>query len=371
MSPRATAALSQHPVPAEALGECAGALLETAADAGASPDLLAVAVTPPLHGALEDIVGAVRRLLTPGAVIGAVAGGVLGGGRQADGVAALAVLAVWGRRCAPVVIDRGEPGAGVAALGSTPVDLFLLADPFSTDLGSLAGLLDASPNVGRTLVGLVGAGTRPGANRLVGDDGVRRSGAVGVAIERGAIDIRTAAGHEPLEPSWVVTGRTDGTVTHLSGVPAATAALGCLAGLDEARRERAESALALVVEPPPGTGAGPHGRALVPVGLTASGLVVEDAPATGATVRLAIVDRTAAERDLVRTVDGTEVAASLVLVGDARPAATTDARSDAALLAESTRTSAAWGVRSVGSLVRTNGVAHRLGDAALAVGALR
>ena len=63
MAVRIASTLSEHPLATHAVGECAGALLEAG---GHSPDLVLLSVTPPLTGALEDILGATRALLAPG-----------------------------------------------------------------------------------------------------------------------------------------------------------------------------------------------------------------------------------------------------------------------------------------------------------------
>lgn len=372
MTLRATAALSQHPVAAEALGECAGTLLEAATEAGAAPDLLAVACTPPLHGALEDIVAATRALLRPGTVVGAVAAGVFGGGRQADGSAALAVMALWGRRCTPLRLDPVDPAAGLAALGPEPVDLLLLADPFSLDLQAIEQLTGPLPPGSTVLAGHVGAGHRPGSNRLLADDGVVTSGAVGVALGAGSLSVRSARGAEPFGPTWVVTGREGGRITHLSGAAAADAALRSVTELDESRRERAEFALAIVVATGSPTGADDSGGDVLPVRLRAGDtwLVVDEAPESGTPVRFALVDRPAAEIDLARALDGASRSPAVVLVGDGRAPATDDSRSDAAILAESTRGAAAWGLRTAGAFVRDGVTVHRPGDNGLAVGSL-
>jgi len=370
---RATATLSQHPVAAEALGECAGTLLEAATDAGATPDLLAVTCTPPLHGALEDIVAATRELLRPGAVVGAVATGVLGGGRQADGQAALAMMALWGRRCTPLRLDPADPAAGLVPLGPDPVDLFLLADPFSVDLPGLEALTASLAPGSTVLAGQVGAGHRPGSNRLLADDAVVSSGAVGVALGPDSLSVRIARGGEPFGPTWVVTGGEAGRITQLSGLAASDAALRSLTALDESRRERAAFALGLVVEP--GSSAGDPAASSDVLGVRLrvgeTGLAVTVAPEPGTTVRFALIDRPAAEIDLVRTLDGASRFASLVLIGDGRTPASDHSRSDAAILSESTRGTSAWGLRTVGTLVRGHGTVHRPGDGGLTVGSLR
>ena len=65
------AALSEHPVPAEAAGEVLGQILEAVTP---EPDLAVLFATTPMTGALEDIVGAVQAVLRPRTLIGSSRG---------------------------------------------------------------------------------------------------------------------------------------------------------------------------------------------------------------------------------------------------------------------------------------------------------
>src|SRR4051812_36155717 len=84
---RYAAALSQHPVPAHAVGEVAGSLLEQLD--GEPPDLLVYFVSPHLVGALDDVSSAFRRLLEPGVLLGVTAAAVIGGSREVEEAPAL------------------------------------------------------------------------------------------------------------------------------------------------------------------------------------------------------------------------------------------------------------------------------------------
>jgi small ligand-binding sensory domain FIST len=87
---RFAAAFSQHPVAAHAVGEVAGTLLETL---GGAPDVVAIFVTAPHTGTLEDIAAALHRLLEPGVMIGATANAVLANGVEIEEGPALVVWA--------------------------------------------------------------------------------------------------------------------------------------------------------------------------------------------------------------------------------------------------------------------------------------
>ena len=89
------AALSEHPVPAVAVGAAVGDVVERL---GSAPDVAVLFVTPHHVGALEDIAAAVQTLLDPTAFIGATAVAVLVGDR---GVEDGPGLALWAGRPAP------------------------------------------------------------------------------------------------------------------------------------------------------------------------------------------------------------------------------------------------------------------------------
>ncbi|HVL93319.1 MAG TPA: hypothetical protein VM264_08235, partial [Acidimicrobiales bacterium] len=80
------AALSEHPVPAHAVGEVAGQVLEAL---GPAPDLAVLFVTPPHAGALEDAIGAIRDILRPAALLGCAAVSVVGTDREVEQDAAV------------------------------------------------------------------------------------------------------------------------------------------------------------------------------------------------------------------------------------------------------------------------------------------
>ena len=73
------AALSEHPVPAVAVGEALGEILERV---GPEPDLAVVFATTPLTGAMEDIVATIRSVLRPRTLLGSTAVSVVGGERE-------------------------------------------------------------------------------------------------------------------------------------------------------------------------------------------------------------------------------------------------------------------------------------------------
>src|SRR5262249_41750391 len=111
-SSRYTAAISEHPLATQAVGEIVGHALETV---GPAPDLAVVFVTAPHAGALEDIAASVRSLLQPRTLIGATAVSVLGGDREVEDQPA---ISLWAGRLdvavRPVRLEAPVAGIGVA-----------------------------------------------------------------------------------------------------------------------------------------------------------------------------------------------------------------------------------------------------------------
>jgi small ligand-binding sensory domain FIST len=230
------AALSQHPLPSEAVGEVVGQVLEQLGESGC--DLVVVFASPHHTGAFEDITRALVELIEPRIMIGGTAVSVAGGGREVEDAPALSVLA--GRlpesRLVPVALDvvEGPGGAGLSGWPELGPDefssLLLFADPFSfpTD-GFLRHVEKIAPGV-QIIGGLASAANGPGGNRLVvhgldaatdpAETSVRTSGAVGVLVDTG-IEIRTlvSQGCRPVGQPLVVTRSERNFIQELAGEP--------------------------------------------------------------------------------------------------------------------------------------------------------
>ncbi|HEX9258315.1 MAG TPA: FIST N-terminal domain-containing protein [Acidimicrobiales bacterium] len=215
------AALSQHPVPAQAAGHVAGELIERI---GPSPDLVTVFVTAPLAGALDDIAAALWALLTPVAMVGAAASAVLADDRGVeDGPA---VVAWAGRLGAPaesvrlsVASDSGDTVVTGLPSGAESATLLLIADPFSFPVEPWLADLRSSHAGLRVVGGLASAANRAGANRLVVDGRVVTDGAVGVLLEPGPTPV-VAQGCRPIGRPFTVTKSERNVVYELGGRPA-------------------------------------------------------------------------------------------------------------------------------------------------------
>ncbi len=222
----AAAALSEHPLATHALGECVGQLMETG---GTHPDVLVVTCTPAYQGALDDIVAAARRLLSPTVLFGSSAAGVLAGGREVEDHAGLAMFALWGDRAAgadPVPLarpvrlegrDLTTPGGLAGAAGT----LVLLADPFTCDPDELLSALDEDAPDVAVVGGVVGAARHRGGNRLLLDGEQFMDGAVGVLLDPTVpVTALVSHGTRSVGQPMTVTAAERRMVRELAGRPA-------------------------------------------------------------------------------------------------------------------------------------------------------
>ena len=217
------AALSEHPVAAEAIGEVLGSIVE---QHGVEPDLVVVFASSAHVEFLGEISAAIRTVLRPKVLIGSAASAVLGGGREVEEVAALSVWAAWDCPVRPLRLST-RPVDDAIAIEGVPVDLpdsatlLLLADPYSFPA---EGLVDQLASVRRDVAvvgGLASAASGPGGNALVLDDTVHRDGAVAVVIERDQlVGPVVSQGCRPVGEPMVVTGSDRNFLLELAGRPA-------------------------------------------------------------------------------------------------------------------------------------------------------
>jgi small ligand-binding sensory domain FIST len=226
------AAVSQHPLATHAVGEVVGEVLDRLGD---RPDAALVFVTAPFAGAFEDIASTIQALLRPGALVGASAASVIGGGREVEGVAAVSLFAMRfgprrrftspvGATAVRVQAERRDDGWQIGAAGSSTFDgstLVLLADPFSFPVEAFVDdLADRRP--GLTVVGgLASSAAGPGGNRLVADGNVFADGAVGLLLPEGVgVTPVVSQGCRPVGEPLVVTKATGNLIEEIAGMPA-------------------------------------------------------------------------------------------------------------------------------------------------------
>ena len=227
---RYAAALSQHPIPAHAVGEVAGSVLEQLD--GEPPDLVVYFVSPHFVGAFDDMTAALRAPARTGCA-----------DRHDHRRGRSAVRSRRrrsrrcrsGRRCldgpvTPVGLQMVNTPDGPAVSGWPTADevpdedahtLLLLADPFTFPVEAfLARLAEDRPEL-QVIGGMASAAAGPGGNRLVLDGELRHEGAVGVLLG-GAPRVRAVVsqGCRPVGSAYIVTDAEDNVVRELGGKPA-------------------------------------------------------------------------------------------------------------------------------------------------------
>lgn len=221
--PRFAGALSLHPITAHAVGEVAGAVLESV---GPRPDLAVLFVTPPHAGALEDAARAVRTIVEPGTLIGCAAETVIGDGREIEEGPA---VSLWAGRVGELVPVRltAQPVEPFVVEGwpdavpFEPSALLLLADPFSFPVEVLYQRLEEHHPGLPVLGGNASAARGPGGNRLALDDRITVDGAVGVLLGPGVeVASLVSQGCRPIGQPLVVTKAERNIVYELGGQPA-------------------------------------------------------------------------------------------------------------------------------------------------------
>jgi small ligand-binding sensory domain FIST len=219
-----SAALSEHPVTAYAVGEAVGQVLETL---GPHPDLAAVFVTQGHAGALEDAVSAVRTVLSPSVLVGCASESVVGTGREVE---ARAGVVVWAGRFGPVIpvrlLARPSPEGfsfeGLPAHAAfAPQALLLIGDPFSFPADEFLALAaERDPEL--PVIGGMASGARgPGGTRLALDDRVYVDGAVGALLGPGMrLSTVVSQGCRPIGAPFVITRAERNLIYELAGKPA-------------------------------------------------------------------------------------------------------------------------------------------------------
>ncbi len=230
----------------------------TAAPATGPPrcDLVVVTVTPEHHDHLGDVIAAVEARLEPGALLGAVAVGVVGPGTEVEegpGVAvwALAAPGGWVQPFRAWTLHPASGGVTVAGWPDTEPDdvVLLLADPHSFPAAQVTERM-AARRPGLTIVGgMVSGGV--GASRLAVDGQVHDEGAVGVVLRDVPMTTVVSSACRAIGRPVTVTEAEGDAVLALAGEPATAHLDRVLSGLgseDLALLEQGGLQLGIVVD---------------------------------------------------------------------------------------------------------------------------
>jgi len=221
-----SAAISEHPVTAHAVGEVTGTVLESI---GPRPDLAVIFVTPPHAGALEDAVGVVDEVLHPLVLFGCAAESVVGPHREVERSAAVSLFAGHTGPLLPVTLqatfdavpDASDFSGWPAEIPFEPRALLMVADPYSFPVEQFLDEIQTRypdlPVVG----GMASAARGPGGNRLASGRRVITSAAVGAILGPGVeVETVVSQGCRPFGDPLVVTKAERNVIVELAGRPA-------------------------------------------------------------------------------------------------------------------------------------------------------
>ena len=215
----------------EALDRCVASVREGLESE--TVDLAVVFASPHHREAYERIPGMVAKRLGAKYLIGCSAGGVIGGGHEIEQRAGFSLTAASlpGVSVTPFHVDNeslpdldASPSAWESLVGTTPDEypqFLLITDPFTIRSDNLLLGLDYAFRRSVKVGGMASGGQQPGANALMLDGEVHRSGAVGLAFHGDVvIDTIVAQGCRPIGKPMNVTRCNSNVLLELDGAPA-------------------------------------------------------------------------------------------------------------------------------------------------------
>ncbi|HUQ62372.1 MAG TPA: FIST N-terminal domain-containing protein [Acidimicrobiales bacterium] len=227
------AALSEHPVTADAVGEVVGEVLERlnpTASGGSlppPPDLALLFVTPAHMNNVGAAAAAVRAALEPRTLLGCAAVSIVGGGREVERGPGVSLWAGYTGALTPFHLTVAATPDGQTFTGwpddipEDPSALLLLADPFTFPADQLLVRLGEDRPGLPVVGGLASAARGPGDNRLILDGEVLAQGAVGVFLgPEVTVSTVVSQGCRPVGNPFVVTKADRNVVYELAGRPA-------------------------------------------------------------------------------------------------------------------------------------------------------
>jgi small ligand-binding sensory domain FIST len=185
---------------------------------GETPDLVLFFVTGHFQRNYPDVPELVHRYLPCNMLMGCSAGGVIGGGVEAENTAAISMTAAVlpGVDVTPIHSDTqelpdpdGPPElwrAWLGLAGDYPVHFIVMADPFSAVLEPFLTGLDYAFPGGAKVGGLASSGTGAGENALFQGHQLFRRGLVAVGLSGNiAVDTIVAQGCRPIGRPLTIT----------------------------------------------------------------------------------------------------------------------------------------------------------------------
>ncbi len=200
------------------------------------------------HAAQADLLAnALTRALRPELLIGCSGEGVISGAEELETTPAITVwaAALPGVDLYPVRSSFSPMQdqfhlAGWPEPGAEDATFLVLADPFTTPVQEILGLLEERYPRAKAFGGLAGGGQEAGMNRLVFNDDVLDGGMVGVRLS-GAVEIRPiiSQGCRLIGERFVVTKAERNLIHELGGEPALERLQAVFESLSDEDRQRA------------------------------------------------------------------------------------------------------------------------------------
>jgi len=200
------------------------------------------------HAAQADLAtNILMGALRPQLLIGCSGEGVISGAEELETTPALTVwaAALPGVDLHPVRSSFSPTQdqfhlAGWPEPGAEEATFLVLADPFTTPVQEILGLLEERYPTAKAIGGLAGGGQEAGMNRLVFNDEVLDGGMVGVRLS-GAVEIRPiiSQGCRLIGERFVVTKVERNLIHELGGVPALERLQAVFESLSDEDRQRA------------------------------------------------------------------------------------------------------------------------------------
>ncbi len=264
--------------------------------AGRDADLAFLFLSPQLLGDASAAAAALGEELAPRHLLGCVAEGVLGHGRELEEGPA---TAVWAASLPGARIETFHLSA--EAESSLPDDagvVIVLADPFTFPIGRLLDRHAGLPLVG----GAASGGGRPGLQALVVDGELHQEGAAGVAVSGVPVLTLVSQGCAPFGREAVITVAEDNVVHELAGQPALQRLREELAALTPEQRLLASQGVlaGLVIDENKAEyGRGDYlMRGLMGIDEDRGGIAIGDRVRVGQTLRFHYRDAASADADL-------------------------------------------------------------------------
>ena len=328
---------------------------------GNSPDVVAIFVTAPHTGTLEDIAAALQRLLEPRVMIGATAVAVLANGVEIEKGPAVAVWAAKlgdAVRSVRITADQTEDGwafDGLDALDSARA-VVLVGDPYTFPTEDfLAAVAEWRPGLA-VVGGMASAARGPGGNRLIVDGVVTTHGAVGFVVgDAGEPDTLVSQGCRPIGQPYTVTRAERNMIYELGGQPALERLMATVDALSSDERALAAHGLhcgVVIDEHRVDFGAGDFlVRNVLGADRDNGAVAVGAVVPVGATVQFQVRDAASADADLRALLQGTTASSALVFTCNGRGSHLFgEPDHDAALVSEAVRGGAVAGMFCAGEI---------------------